>query len=59
MRVVSGSRLLGSSVHKTKRVLKFFFKRLQGQAIRRGAEDVMVWWVSKGDIFMDKSFYSS
>ena len=41
------------------REVEAFFGRLQGQVIRRDVEDVMIWWMSKEDIFTIKPFYSS
>ena len=38
--------------------MEAFFRRLQGQVIRRGVEDVMPWQVSKKGLFTVKFFYS-
>ena len=39
--------------------LKELLRRLQGQVIKRGVEDVMTWRLSKGDTFVVKSFLLS
>ena len=39
--------------------MEALFRRLKGQVLRRNDEDVMNWWISKKDLFIVKSFYSS
>ena len=41
------------------RDVEALFRRLNGQVLRRNDEDVMNWWISKKDLFIVKSFYSS